>query len=63
MSASRGVIETLRGLSAHMDREELLAWLGNIPNVKRVGLNHGEAKAQAAFLELAKERGVATRGA
>lgn len=57
----RARIETLRGLSAHMDREELLAWLGNIPRVKRVGLNHGDVTAQAAFLEYAKERGVAPR--
>ncbi|MBI1947568.1 MAG: MBL fold metallo-hydrolase [Deltaproteobacteria bacterium] len=57
----RARIETLRGLSAHMDRAELLGWLGNIPRVKRVGLNHGEVKAQGAFLDYAKERGVVPR--
>ena len=57
----RARIETLRGLSAHMDRDELLAWLGNIPNVRRVGLNHGEATAQAALLEYAKDKGVGAR--
>jgi metallo-beta-lactamase family protein len=56
----RARIEVLRGLSAHMDRNELLAWLGNIPRVKRVGLNHGDVNAQQAFLAFARERGVAT---
>lgn len=56
----RARIEVLRGLSAHMDRGELLAWLGNIPRVKRVGLNHGDVNAQQAFLAFARERGVAT---
>ena len=55
----RARIETLRGLSAHMDRDELLAWLSNIPKVKRVGLNHGEADAQRAFLEYARGPSVA----
>ncbi len=56
----RARIEVLRGLSAHMDRQELLGWLGNIPRVKRVGLNHGDVAAQNAFLAFARERGVAT---
>ena len=56
----RARIEVLRGLSAHMDRKELLAWLGNIPRVKRVGLNHGDVNAQQSFLAFARERGVAT---
>jgi len=50
----RARIETLRGLSAHADRKELTQWLGNIKNVKRVALNHGEASAQrdlVAYLE------------
>jgi metallo-beta-lactamase family protein len=42
----RARIETLRGLSAHADRGELEAWLSHIPNVKRVGLHHGEVSAQ-----------------
>jgi len=47
-------VDTLRGLSAHADRRELKAWVGAIPNLKRVGLHHGEAAAQralAAFLD------------
>lgn len=56
----RARIEVLRGLSAHMDRKELLAWLGNIPRVKRVGLNHGDVNAQQSFLAFARERGAAT---
>ena len=42
----RARIETLRGLSAHADRGELRAWLSHVPNVKRVGLHHGEVSAQ-----------------
>jgi metallo-beta-lactamase family protein len=42
----RARIETLRGLSAHADRGELRTWLSQIPNVKRVGLHHGEINAQ-----------------
>jgi metallo-beta-lactamase family protein len=42
-------IETLRGLSAHADRKELRAWLGHIPDVRRVALHHGDVEAQEAF--------------
>ncbi|HVJ91202.1 MAG TPA: MBL fold metallo-hydrolase [Labilithrix sp.] len=45
----RAKIATLKGLSAHADRKELLAWLRHIPDVKRVALHHGEASAQRAF--------------
>ena len=51
-------IETLRGLSAHMDRDELLDWAGHIPNVKRIALHHGEAEAQHALIEHAHRRGI-----
>lgn len=54
----RARIETLRGLSAHADRDELLDWLGKIPDVKRVALHHGDADAQHALLEYAKARGL-----
>lgn len=54
----RARIETLRGLSAHADRDELLDWLGHIPNVKRVALHHGEADAQHALIDYAKTHGV-----
>jgi len=45
----RAKVTTLKGLSAHADRTELLAWLRQIPDVKRVALHHGEEKAQRAF--------------
>lgn len=45
----RATIETLRGLSAHADRKELRAWLGAIPDVRRVALHHGDVEAQEAF--------------
>ena len=48
-------IETLTGLSAHADRGELRAWLGSIPNVRRVALHHGEPDAQHAFAKWAHE--------
>lgn len=46
----RARIETLKGLSAHADRGELMAWLGHIPNVRRVALHHGEAESQRALV-------------
>jgi metallo-beta-lactamase family protein len=49
-------VETLRGLSAHMDRDELLAWFSHIPNVKRLALHHGDADAQHALLDYAKTK-------
>lgn len=45
----RAKVTTLKGLSAHADRKELLAWLRSIPDVKRVALHHGEEGAQRAF--------------
>lgn len=45
----RAKIATLKGLSAHADRKELKAWLGHIPDVKRVALHHGDVEAQEAF--------------
>ncbi|MCP4626105.1 MAG: MBL fold metallo-hydrolase, partial [bacterium] len=42
-------VQTLHGISAHADRNELGAWLDAIPNVKRVALHHGEEKSQKAF--------------
>ncbi len=47
----RAEVETLHGISAHADRDELAAWLGAIPNVKRVALHHGDELAQRAFAE------------
>jgi metallo-beta-lactamase family protein len=52
----RAKIATLRGLSAHADRRELLSWLGKIPSVKRVALHHGEADTQKNFAEWARRQ-------
>lgn len=49
----RAAIETLSGLSAHADRRELKAWLGAIPDVRRVALHHGEVEAQQSFAKWA----------
>ncbi|MFZ9888581.1 MAG: MBL fold metallo-hydrolase [Myxococcota bacterium] len=51
----RASIGTLRGLSAHADRGELLAWLRAIPGVQRVALHHGDASAQRDFVSWAQE--------
>lgn len=45
----RAHVETLSGLSAHADRRELARWVGAVPDVQRVGLYHGEPKAQRSF--------------
>ncbi len=55
-------IETLRGLSAHADRDELLTWLSHIPNKARVALNHGDATAQRALIEYARDKGALSSG-
>lgn len=52
----RARIRTLKGLSAHADRDELLAWLSHIPDVKRVALHHGEVEAQRSLVEFARAR-------
>jgi metallo-beta-lactamase family protein len=45
----RARIATLKGLSAHADRGELLHWLKAIPGARRVALHHGDVDAQEAF--------------
>lgn len=45
----RARVETLRGLSAHADRKELVGWLSAMPSPRRVALHHGDEEAQAAF--------------
>jgi metallo-beta-lactamase family protein len=45
----RAKVATLKGLSAHADRKELLAWMRAIPDVRRVALHHGDVEAQEAF--------------
>jgi metallo-beta-lactamase family protein len=46
-------VATLKGLSAHADRTELLQWVRKIPNVARVALHHGDVEAQNAFVKFA----------
>lgn len=50
----RARIRTLKGLSAHADRDELLAWLSHVPNVRRVALHHGDVEAQEALVAYAQ---------
>ncbi len=45
----QATIETISGLSAHADRDELLTWCRALPNPKRIALHHGEPEAQQAF--------------
>lgn len=52
----RAAIETLSGLSAHADRDELWRWVDAIPNVRRLALHHGEVEAQEAFATWAARR-------
>lgn len=61
--AVRARVETLRGLSAHADRKELVGWLSAIPSPTRVALHHGDEDAQRAFVEWAPAAlRAATRG-
>lgn len=57
----RAKIRTLRGLSAHADRDELRAWLGHIPDVRRVALHHGEVDAQEQFAAFMRGFGSSAR--
>ncbi|MCW5830828.1 MAG: MBL fold metallo-hydrolase [Labilithrix sp.] len=57
----RARVATLRGLSAHADRKELRAWLGNIPGVRRVALHHGDVEAQTSFAAWAPRPGAPRR--
>ena len=53
----RARIETLDGLSAHADREEIMTWLGaagDLPD--RIHLVHGEPRACEALGERIRER-------
>jgi metallo-beta-lactamase family protein len=52
----RARIETLRGLSAHADRGELLSWVKAIPQVRRVALHHGDEQAQHDWVSYAQAR-------
>ncbi|GMU01278.1 MBL fold metallo-hydrolase [Corallococcus caeni] len=53
----RARVETVDGLSAHADREELLAWLRTFPRPPReTWLVHGEPGASEALAESIRER-------
>lgn len=53
----RARIETLDGLSAHADQQELLDWLGRMERPPRqVWLVHGEEENAAAFAQVIRER-------
>ncbi len=54
--AVRGRIHTIGGLSAHADRDDLLAWLAPVPDAK-VRLVHGEPDALEAFATTLRDRG------
>ncbi len=45
--------ETLSGLSAHADRDELLRWVRSLPEVRRLALHHGEPADQESFRDWA----------
>jgi len=54
--AVRAQVETLDGLSAHADREELLSWISALPAPRRVVINHGEPETQRAFAQFIGEQ-------
>ncbi|MEJ8856876.1 MBL fold metallo-hydrolase [Variovorax robiniae] len=49
-------VANLDGLSAHADREQLLAWAGGMPAPKRVFVTHGEPVAADALRLALEER-------
>jgi len=53
----RAEVASLEGLSAHADREELLAWLARLPRrPKQVYVTHGEPAAADALRQAIEER-------
>lgn len=53
----RAEVARLDGLSAHADREDLLAWLGQLPRSPRhVYVNHGEPEAADALRQAIQEQ-------
>ncbi|MBI3369548.1 MAG: MBL fold metallo-hydrolase [Burkholderiales bacterium] len=53
----RAEVASLDGLSAHADREGLLAWIGALPRPPRhVYVTHGEPEAADAFRQAIEER-------
>lgn len=53
----RAEVANLEGLSAHADREGLLAWIGALPRApRRVYVTHGEPEAADALRQAIEER-------
>jgi len=52
----RAQIESIRGLSAHADREELLRWVGKISRPRGVFMTHGEEEASLALAPLVRKQ-------
>lgn len=53
----RAEVQCLDGLSAHADREELLAWIGALPRPPgHVYVTHGEPEAADALRQAIEER-------
>ena len=54
-------VEVIDGYSAHADRSEMIAWLGNVkdksPRLGPVWLVHGEAAVQDEFRDTLAARG------
>lgn len=52
----RARITAVPGLSAHADRNELLAWLGAVPGARSVYVTHGEPRAANALAASVEQR-------
>jgi metallo-beta-lactamase family protein len=51
----RAAVEKVPGLSGHADRKDLLRWLTELPDPRRVFLTHGEPDSAAALAKQLKE--------
>lgn len=49
-------IHTINGFSAHADQNDLLEWIGNFKELKKIYLIHGEADKMELFSDAIKER-------
>ena len=54
--AVRAAVESVPGLSGHADRKDLLRWLADLPDPRRVFLTHGEPDSAAALAKELKHR-------
>ncbi len=57
----RARVENVKGLSAHADRAELLAWLRHLPTPRVLALHHGDEEAQRSFATYVAEQGLSPR--